>query len=236
MENISKLLGKPVISIYDGNLEGYVKNVLIDKKLEKLCWLEIFDDESQEEKIVCLKNIYTLQSDAVMIKNSEQVYVLNTIDTKCINPIGFRVYELDGTYFSSITDLEYDEKLNVTNILLQDNKTLNICDVLNVGNGLVIKKNNNTKLYNFKPKAKIETKVTINQVVKMQTQTKKQIKVKPKKLLTPNYDFLIGRKVGKNIYTENKQILIKKDIKIDNKIIRIASNNGKLKELTSYSI
>ena len=237
MENISKLLGKPVISIYNGNLEGYVKNVLVDKKIEKICWLEVFDDETQEEKIVNLKNLYNLQSDAIMIKNNELIYIADTLSTDCINPIGYKVFELDGTYYNKITDLEYDEKLNITKILLQNDKTLNLKNILNVGNEIVIKKNNNIKLFQFKPKTKIQTiGVADNQIVKIQNEDKKQIKTHPKKLLTPNYSFLIGRKVVKDIFAENKQILIKRNVKIDSNIIKIASKNGKLKELTSYSV
>ena len=237
MENISKLLGKPVISIYNGNLEGYVKNVLVDKKLQKLCWLEIFDDETQEEKIVNLKNLFNLENDAIMLKNNEQVYVLNTIDTNCINPIGFKIYDIEGTFFSKVTDLLYDDKLNVKKILLMDNGELNINEILNVGKNIIIKKENNIKLFNFKPKAKIQVnQIFSEQKVEIQKPTKKQIKIKPKKILTANFDFLIGRKVGKTIFADNKQILIKKETLINSSVIKIASRNGKLKELTSYSI
>ena len=42
LENVSKFLGKPVVSIFNGNFEGYVKNILANKKLEKICYIELF--------------------------------------------------------------------------------------------------------------------------------------------------------------------------------------------------
>ena len=61
MEKLSKLLGKPVINIFDAQLEGYVKNILIDDKFQKALWLEIFDDDNQEEKLVDAKGIYSIK-------------------------------------------------------------------------------------------------------------------------------------------------------------------------------
>ena len=74
-----------------------------------------------------------------------------------------------------------------------------------------------------------------NSVEIMETEQPKQIVV-PKKMLTTSFDFLIGRKVGQNLYAENGQLIAKKQSKITNHIIDIASQNGKLKELTTYSV
>lgn len=238
MENVSQLLGKPVISIYNGNLEGFVKNVLIDKKLKKLLWLEIFDDESQEEKLVSLKNICYLNNDAIMLKNNENIFLMNTLETNCINPIGYKVYELNGKFDDKIIDFVYDKSLNIETVILQNNKQLKIDEILNVGFGIVIKKDNsNVKLYNFKPKTKIITNDDIKeQKVEALERKITMVKQHPNKILTAGYEFLIGRKVGQNIYSENKQLLVKKNTKISNQVIDIASQNGKLKELTTYSV
>lgn len=238
MENILKLLGKPVISIYNGNLQGYVKNVLVDKKFEKILWLEIFDDESQDEKLVDMKSVFSLNNDAVMTKNDENTYIYNTINANCINPIGFKVYCLNGKYDSKIADLFFDEKLKINSILLQNGSTLLTKNIFNIGDNIVIKSEQNVKLSNFKPKAKIriENNVVDQKIEAMDSKNVSTIKAHPNKILTAGYEFLIGRKVGQNIYSETKQLLIKKNSKITGQIIDIASQNGKLKELTTYSI
>ena len=36
MKHITDFLGKPVISLYESNIEGYVKNVVFDKTFKKI--------------------------------------------------------------------------------------------------------------------------------------------------------------------------------------------------------
>lgn len=236
MEKLSKLLGKPVINIFDAQLEGYVKNILLDKKFQKAVWLEIFDDESQEEKLVDARNIYSLNQDAIMLKNSEHVFFSNTIIQKEINPIGYKVYTQNGSFVDKVLDIEFDEKLHVKNILLKTQNALDKKSVLSIGKNVIIQKTNKTtKLSTFAPSnVKIDSNLS-NSVEIMETEQPKQIVV-PKKMLTTSFDFLIGRKVGQNLYAENGQLIAKKQSKITNHIIDIASQNGKLKELTTYSV
>ena len=236
MEKISKILGKPVISIFDGTVEGYVKNVFADKKLCKVLWLCVFDDESQEEKLVETKNVYSFCEDAVMIKNNAGTYLLGTVDLQEINPIGYKIYQLNGKQKNKIADFEIDERMNITNIFLQDGSTFDKAYILNIGKNTVIEKENkNVSLANFRPKQPNELAIETNQKVEI-LEEKTEIKIAPKKIVTTNYDFLIGRKVGQNIYTENGQLIAKKQSRITNQIIDLASQNGKLKELTTFSL
>ena len=237
MENLLNLLGKPVISIYNGTLEGFVKNVLVDNKLKKILWLEIFDDENQDEKILNVKSIFSLKNEAIMIKNNEGIFNSNTIDFNCVNPLGFKVYDIDGKFESKITNLLFDDKFNITSTLLQNNLSLDNNTILNTGNNLIIKSNKKVKISYFKPKAKIELQQNIEQKVEaLEIKNTPVIKAHPNKFLTAGSEFLIGRKVGQNIYSNSKQLLVKKNSKITNQIIDIASKNGKLKELTTFSI
>ena len=236
LENISKLLGKPVIDIYEGIIEGYVKNVLIDTKLEKVVWVEIFDDESQEEKILNFKDIIYCNFDALMIKNNSNVFIAETIETSSINPIGYKIYTTDGKYENKVSDIKFDDKHKVNSILLSSGEKLDSKDILKIGNGIIIKKNNkNIKISNFKPKSFININTTTEQHVEILSK-KNQLYSNPKKMLATGFDFLVGRKVGQNIYTKNKQLIIKKQSKITPHIINLASQNGKLKELTTFSI
>ena len=236
MEKLSKLLGKPVINIFDGILEGYVKNVLLDEKLQKVVWIEIFDDENQEEKLVDAKSIFYTNQDAIMIKNGEHIFLADTMVQKETNPIGFKVYLINGKYVDKIIDAEIDDKLKVKNIILKNEKTLDKKAILSIGKNVIVQKTNkNIKLSTFAPnKVKIDDK-TNSFVEILNNQPKPQIQM-PKKVLTTSYEFLIGRKVGKNLYAENGQLIAKKQSKITSHIIDTASQNGKLKELTTFSL
>lgn len=241
LEKISKLLGKPLINIYDGKLEGYIKNALIDKKLNKIVWLEIFNDETGSEKFASIKDIFSFDSDAVMIKNGENIFLSNTIMANEINPINYKVYCTDGSFDSKIVDVEFDDNFSVKNLQTQ-NGTLCKKDVLVLGFDVVIKKDKkNVKISAFKPKAKIKQRTKKGQgIVSIQSSilpaSKVSTKIYPQKILTSNYDFLLGRKVSQNIYSENGQLIAKKQSKITSQVIDTASKNGKLKELTTYSV
>ena len=239
MEKISNLVGKPVVSIYEGNIEGYVKGVFVDRELSKITMLSIFDDESQIEKFVNLIDLVTLGDDAVMIKNNQNILLNETFAVEDANPIGFKVFDIEGKYFGKIADVEFDENLTLQSIVLQDKQILNKSNVLKVGKNLIIKSiENKVKISKFKPKTRIFDKKQKNVKVEIQEDStqKKPTRAYPKKVLTRGYEFLIGRKVGRNIYTENNQLIAKKQSKITSQTIDTASQNGKLKELTTYSV
>ena len=236
MERITKILGKPVLSIYDGEFIGYIKNVFVDEKLRKVLWLCIFDDNTEEEKIISPKGVYSFEGNAVMIKNKADIFLAGTIITKDISLIGYKIYSLDGTVTGKITDIEVDSKLYITNIFQQNDEQFDKTTVLKIGNSIIIQKNSKTdKLNDFRPRQISDLQISNNRkVVALKEQN--QNKIQPTKLLTDGYGFLIGRKVGQNIYSENGTLLAKKQSVITAHLIDTASQNGKLKELTTYSL
>lgn len=236
MKTLSNLIGKPIISIYNGQIEGYVKNLLFDKKLTKVVFLQFFDDNTQEEKLLQTKTIYKFGQDAIIIKNDSEV-IIDTVDiSNYINPINLEVYSLDGNKKGKIVDVALNE-CKVDNLILQNNKVLAINNVLNVGKNVVILKNElkKVKITDFKNKTKF-VKVNSNIKVEMQNGSTIITPQKPKKILTNNIDFLIGRKTNKNIYADNGELIVKKQTKVTSSIIDIVCKYGKLKELTSNSI
>ena len=149
--------------------------------------------------------------------------------------MGYKVYTQTGKFIDKVFDIEFDDKLNVKNIYLKDQNVLDKKMVLSIGKNVIIQKENkSTKISSFAPN-KVKTENGSNLVEIMETEQTKQIVV-PKKVLTTSYEFLIGRKVGQNLYAENGQLIAKKQSKITSHIIDIASQNGKLKELTTYSL
>ena len=239
LKKVSNLIGKPVVSIFDGNIDGYVKGVFVDRRLSKITMLSIFDDESQVEKFANLTDLVALDGDAIMLKNNQSIMLAETFAFEDINLIGFKVFDIEGKYLGKIADVEFDEKLTLQDIVLQDKQILKKSNVLKVGNNLLITYlEKRVTISCYKPKTKFFDKTTKNVKVEIQENTHKERKTRayPKKVLTRGYEFLIGRKVGKNIYTENHQLIAKKQSKITSQTIDTASQNGKLKELTTYSI
>lgn len=53
--------------------------------------------------------------------------------------------------------------------------------------------------------------------------------------LTANYNFLIGRKMEKNVYSQNKELIARKNVKVTQDIINKAKLHCKLRELVKYS-
>ena len=236
MEKISQFVGKPVINIFDGVIEGYVKHTLVDRKLKKVNWICIFDDETEEEKLIDTKSVVGFEFDAVMIKNSAGTYQTTEVDTLDINPINYRVFKTNGEDCGKILDFDFDEKFNIQNIFLSKNTTFDKCNILKTGNNIIIQKSKQTdKLFCYGVKQPKELKDAKDIAVSVQ-KTQNNLTTLPSKMLTNGYGFLIGRKVGQNIFAENGSLIAKKQSVITTHIIDTASKNGKLNELTKYSL
>ena len=238
MKTLSNLIGKPIISIYNGKIEGYVKNLLFDKKLTKLCFLQFFDDNTQEEKLLNVKSIYSIGQDAIILKNSFEI-ILDTIDeSNYINPNNFQIYSVAGNKIGKVADITLNDKNKIENIILQDKTKLPLKNILNVGDRVIILKEGQSKLKisNFKSRTNIIKYSKSNIKVEIQNGVTVIKPQKPNKIITNNYEFLIGRRTNKNIYADNGELLVKKQTKINTNIIDIVCRNGKLKELTSNSI
>lgn len=226
------MIGKPIVSIYDGKIEGIVKNVLFDKKLTKILALQIFDDNSQEEKIVKEQDIYFVGQDAITIKNSSCV-LFDFADENCFaSPVNKNIFTTQGNTVGKIVDVELDDS-NKTTKLLTTATQIAITNVLSAGEDVILlKPQKSAKLQQFKSKNKIPQNK--NNIV-VTIQNKIMPPQKPKKITTSNVDFLIGRKISKNLYADNGELLAKKGTKISAVVIETVCKNGKLKELTTLS-
>lgn len=54
-------------------------------------------------------------------------------------------------------------------------------------------------------------------------------------MITTNYEFLIGRKIERNIYSQNRELIAKKNSKITTNTINLARMFGKTRELIKFS-
>ena len=153
---------------------------------------------------------------------------------ECFSPINSIVVSIDGNYIGHVSDIELDNKYNIKNFIVDGqvfdlNKVINISESAIIINTLDIK----TSLSKFKSKTKIvmgNERITNQTVSVMSNQT-----ILPNRTML-NYNFLIGRKVSKDILNFNGEIIIKENQTVNSKVLDIARINGKLRELIKVSM
>lgn len=234
MAKVSNIISSFVVSIFNGQTEGVVSNILFneDKKAKYL----IISQNDETFLMLDTNDIYALGEGAVLIKNSQ---VLNIYENKalerenCFSPINSIVVNLDGNFLGYVSDIELSSKYSINSISVGSDKTIKLCDVLNVTDSAII-----TCLGHKKPKlTEFQTSIDIPNTpndVKVYIQTKPET-ILPTRSVT-NYNFLLNRKVNQNILNFNGEIIIKENQIINTKILDIARINGKIRELTKYSV
>lgn len=238
MWKVSNIISSFVVSVFDGQVEGVVNNILFNNK--KQAKYLIISRNDEEFLVLDTKDIYKLGNNTVIIKNSS---VLNLMDSKeqeikdCFSPINSIVVNINGDFLGYVIDINLDEKFNIISLDSQENKTVNLKQILNLSESAIIICSENKKapkLSQFKQKEKIEiiNKNTNNLPVKILEKTST---ILPNRSVA-NFNFLLNRKVSKNIMNFNGEIIIKENQIINSKVLDIARINGKIRELTKYSL
>ena len=237
MAKVSNIISSFVVSIYNGQTEGVVSNILFNEK-KKAKYL-IISQNDETFLMLDTTDIYAFGDGAVLIKNSQ---VLNMYENKilesknCFSPINSIVVNLDGNFLGYVSDIDLDNKYSIVSISVGNDKTIKLCDVLNVTDSAILTclgikkpKISNFKASNILPTVENNIKVTIQDDIKpVET-------ILPTRSIT-NYNFLLNRKVNRDIQNFNGEIIIKENQIINTKILDIARINGKIRELTKYSI
>ena len=237
MAKVSNIISSFVVSIYNGQTEGVVSNILFNEK-KKAKYL-IISQNDETFLMLDTKDIYAFGDGAVLIKNSQ---VLNMYENKilesknCFSLINSIVVNLDGNFLGYVSDIDLDNKYSIVSISVGNDKTIKLCDVLNVTDSAILTclgikkpKISNFKASNILPTVENNIKVTIQDDIKpVET-------ILPTRSIT-NYNFLLNRKVNRDIQNFNGEIIIKENQIINTKILDIARINGKIRELTKYSI
>ena len=189
MKNLTNFLGKPVISLYEGNLEGYVKNVIFDKSLKKLKYFVLFEDnEFQDEKMLEISKVYNFNNDAIIIKNNSTLELKKEEVFGISNHINCKVYSSTGEYLGLVTDVVLNDDLTTNKVILSSNLELLPSEFLTFGQDLFIKQdeNNVIKLSSIrkrenilKPFSQTETNVSILPKVENQTSSLENSKLPP---------------------------------------------------------
>lgn len=258
MYNTTEIISKPVINLYNGNLEGTVKNICFDSNLKKATSLILFNDNDEEESILSISKIYKIGKNAITIKNSEGL--LPTLFASKVdynNQINNVVYNLEGENLGKVTDIVLGNNYKVEKILIGEKEYLpnaiisfnqtNL--ILNSSGVKYSKESYKPKVIPGKPKLdlvkilpKLPEKET-NDIPKIEfdnIELKPKVNYKisenplPQRMIT-SQNYLLGRKLSKTIYGINNEIIAKKDCLITEKILNAAKNHNKLVELAVFS-
>lgn len=235
MSKVSNIISSYVVSVYNGQIEGIVNNILFNNK--KQAKYLVISQNDEQFLVLETKDIYKTGEGAVIVKNSDVLSLMESSELKikeCFSPINSIVVSIDGDYIGHVSDIELDNKYNIKNFIVDGqvfelNKVINISESAIIINTLDIK----TSLSKFKSKTKIvmgNEHITNQTVSVMSNQT-----ILPNRTML-NYNFLIGRKVSKDILNFNGEIIIKENQTVNSKVLDIARINGKLRELIKVSM
>lgn len=237
MKKVSNIISSYVVSVYDGQIEGIVSNILFNNK--KRAKYLIISQNDEQFWVLDTKDIFKLGEGAVLIKNSNVLNLLESMELKtkeCFSPINSIIVSIDGNLLGHVADIELDKKFNITQFISSKNEAITLNKTINISDTVIVCCNseNKPRLSCFKQKQTIlipESESgfeTVNILEKNET-------ILPNRTVV-NYNFLVNRKVTKNILNFNGEIIIKENQIINSKILDIARINGKIRELTKYSM
>jgi len=248
MYKLSEVLSKPILSLFNGRIEGTIKTAIFDKKLQKIKYFTFFNENEQnDEYIIPSSRIFAIGENALVVKNSSCIEPLSNFEPQINlnNPINLHVFTTKGKSLGNIIDVIFTEKFVVEKFLLSNNTPVNIAELASFSeNALIIqdeKEKVNVSKFSEQKRPRLiksDEPVTILRTDNIQTlesALQPQIATLPSKV-TSSVNFLVGRTITQNLYSQSKELIAKKGAPISLKTIENAKRNGKIKELSIFSM
>lgn len=238
MWKVSNIISSYVVSVFNGQIEGVVSNILFNEK--RHAKYLIISQNDEQFWVLDTANIFKLGDGAVIIKNSDCLNLMASKELEiknCFSPINSIVVSLNGNFLGYVTDIELDEKFNILSFSSTNKNAVNLNEIINLSESVIITThgvNNKPKLSRFKAKQQINN-IQPKSDTRVVSALAEPDTILPNRTVT-NYNFLINRKVSKNIVNFNGEIIIKENQIINSKVLDIARINGKIRELTKYSL
>ncbi|MBE5745782.1 MAG: hypothetical protein E7359_00635 [Clostridiales bacterium] len=195
------------IYTYLGKHIGTVTDIILDEKY-------YIKSLVANEKIINIEEIISCGEDAVIIQDENKK--LNLTKLKRIKSKHVKIFDNKKDFSQKVVVLEQEED---NENLIEKNRTNNLVDELI--------QDTNKEIVTEEKTQKLETTNKIKYEITENPST-------PKTMII-NTDFLIGRKLEKNIYSQNKELIARKNTKITQDILNKAKMFYKLRELTKYS-
>lgn len=265
MYNTKNLIGLPVLSLYEGELVGNISNVFFDKKLRKVMFFQVEDQDIKYS--LATKNIYKIGKNAITIKNNAclTLQLDNDIVATIPAPYESKTYTIQGEFLGKIDQITFNEKYIVDTILLDNQKVLDCSNLASCSKNtiLVYDQSTHINVSKFKNRALPKLFRTKNtQKVTTQPQNDKDFNIEPSTdnqldladglptveeknfeihnislptAITNYPTFLIGRVVVQDIMLDDKKSLIKANSTITDRTLTLALANNKIRELMLFS-
>jgi sporulation protein YlmC with PRC-barrel domain len=236
MRKISEIISKEIISVFEGEKIGTVKNITFSNNYKKIKSFVFFDDECEFESEVLSKNVYNATEDGVLIRNLSKVsndFIVNN------NPMNTSVFLLNGTGMGKISDICFDENFNVMQFNTSMGKSFLPNQILKMGFDVCIIKNDSAKISvaafkpptEFAPKTQILENLQVKLVRLNPTEdTQNFLPALPIKV-KPNINALIGKTATKTITGLNNEVIIRQHAVISKHTLEMAKTHNKTHEL-----
>jgi sporulation protein YlmC with PRC-barrel domain len=233
----SNIKNKVIVSISTANELGTVKGVYIDKAAKAPAYLGVeIGDEKKALKIkdvFCYSDIITVMDDeAITLPDNSENYVF--IDTAA------KIYDVKAFYIGELTDIRLTP-VSYNACLVSKDSFIKMQKIVGIQSGIIIVNTQKKQLRRRwaatapkLPKAQ-EPPAIPPPVSAPETEPEQTYAEPPKETVISNYNFLMGRRVLRDIVGINQELLIKKDTIITPKLIEEAKQMGKLVDLTLNS-
>ncbi len=244
MIKLSELIGKPLLELSKAAVFT-VGNVFFDYKKNAAVALEVICGEDDcEYKYLGFADIYKI-GDAVTIKNSS-VFRNERKNEYAPSPLNKLAYTQDGIVLGTIKDVVLDNE--IVKSYLTDDKEL-LYPVISVSSDAIIFNDSGKTLNLGKPriiKKDNRTVKIIKETPLVEAPREEQVKIpatpdyttvihSPLAAPVTKYDFLLGKRADKDIFSNYGKLIVGTNELITNEIILAAKNEGKLVQLAMHS-
>lgn len=225
---LSKLFGKQVYSIYEGEIVGTISGAVFSESQKKITAFKIFDQEENEYELI-IANIKAM-TDCILITNKNKLYIFASQTTK--TPMFKEVIDENGKHCGKITDIEIKDNGEILNFITQQNLFLEPSKVY-MRKNFVYYCTTPVKISAFKPRTK---KVqSLSQIKVNILNINEQDNFLPKKVQY-NPETIIGKMAKNDLLGINNEIIVKANQTITEKTITDASRHNRLNQLYYIAI
>ena len=221
--NLKNLVGKQIVSIYEGEIVGTIIRANFNTSLTKITGFVVFDEED-DEFFLPMRSVVAM-GDCVLIRNKS---VLNSVTTWVdIKPLGYNIYDEKANNLGIIEDASVDEKGNILNYFTSLEKEIKP-DHLIQRKSFILHCNKKISMSDMRPRRKTYLeKIKVNVLNTDITQTENFIPSK----LKYNPQSLLGKVSKGDLVGLNNELIIKANQSITEKTIQDATRHNRLNQL-----
>ncbi len=235
----SNIKNKMVVSISTANELGVVKGVYIEKATKAPFYLGI--EKEDTEKVLKIKDVFC-HNDIITILKDDMVAPIEGEQQYVFVDIGAEIYDVKAFHIGALTDI----KLTPTSpnaCLISKEYAVRMQKIVGLQSRIIIVNTQRKQLQKrlpapqtmVLPRAEEPLALSPSQPDTLAQPAVHQASFAPKEKVISNYNFLLGRRVLRDIIGINQELLVKKDTIITPRHIAQAKQIGKLIDLSLNS-